>query len=260
MNILYWNCKGLGNPATQCALHNFCCSLRPTFLYLAEPKIVVDSIPYNYWRSLCLSFVASNLTRLPSLWLLISDDIGAGTVDLFSSSEQHITVRWKIGNQYQFIACIYANVLASIRCHLWVELEHIAPLISDSWFVIGDFNSCFGAHEKLGRPPNARSCQEFAYAMANCSISCLDTKGPLFTWTNKRQGPHIVDIHLNRAFCSDISFQVWSSIECNALAHHCSDHNPIFLSYRQFASMHKPFRFLSIWTTHDKFLNSVREF
>ena len=141
------------------------------------------------------------------MWLLISDDLGADNIEVFSSLDQHLSVQCLIQDQMQFITCVYASTLPSLRCRLWIELEYLSSLISSNWFVLGDFNACFGSHEKLGRAPNARSCMEFASAMSRSSLSCLDTKGPLFTWTNKRQGAHWVDIHLDHAFCSDVSFQ-----------------------------------------------------
>ena len=83
--------------------------------------------------------------------------------------------------QTQFITCVYAHVLSSMRRGLWNELEYLSSLINDNWFLIGNFNACFGAHEMTGRPPNARSCQDFISAMANCSLICLVTKGSHYT-------------------------------------------------------------------------------
>ena len=99
--------------------------------------------------------------------------------------------------QTQFITCIYAHVLSSMRRGLWNELEYLSSLINDNWFLIGDFNAYFGAHEKTGRPPIALSCQDFIYAMANCSLTCLDTRCSHYTWANNRHGIHRVDIRLD---------------------------------------------------------------
>ena len=79
--------------------------------------------------------------------------------------------------------------------------------MNDNWFIFGDFNAFFSAHEKLGRPPNARSCHDFLSYITKCSLTCLDNKGPFYTWSNNRRGIHNVDICLDRALCSDSSFQ-----------------------------------------------------
>ena len=117
-----------------------------------------------------------------------------------------------------------------MRRQLWAELENLSSLITMNWFVLGDFNSCLGAHEKTGRAPNTRACQDFITALDNCSLTCLEIKGLIYIWTNNRRGPHHVDIRLDHALCSNVSFQNWSSIECHTLARHCSDHNPLLLS------------------------------
>ena len=106
---------------------------------------------------ICL-FIAATSSMLPNMWILVSNDLGVRNIDVFSSLDQHITVHCIINDHPQFITCFYANVLAFIRRWLWSELYYLAFLILHNWFVLGDFNSCFGAHEKLGRPHNARSC------------------------------------------------------------------------------------------------------
>ena len=89
MKFIFWNCRGIENLATQCTLFNFCNSHKPDFLCLAEPKVYFSSIPSSFYRSLYLSFVMDNALRLPSIWVLVSDDIGASNVSVLSSSDQH---------------------------------------------------------------------------------------------------------------------------------------------------------------------------
>ena len=86
--------------------------------------------------------------------------------------------------------------------------------------MLGDFNACFGAHEKMGNPPSRRSCMEFLSAISNCELTCLDTKGAIYTWMNNSKGPNIVDIRLDRALCNASALQRGNSIECHALARH----------------------------------------
>ena len=93
-----------------------------------------------------------------------------------------------------------------MRRQLWAELENLSSLITMNWFVLGDFNSCLGAHEKTGRAPNTRACQDFITALDNCSLTCLEIKGSLYTWTNNRRGPQRVDIRLDPALCSNVYF------------------------------------------------------
>ena len=64
--------------------------------------------------------------------MLVSNDVGAGNVNVFSSSSQHIIVECKFNMQSQFLSCIYAHILGSMRKYLWAELEHLSTLITDN--------------------------------------------------------------------------------------------------------------------------------
>ena len=83
MNIIYWNCRGFENRATQRVLFNYCRSLHPSLVCLAEPKVVFESICSSFWRSVNLSFVTATSSTLPNMWILISNDLGAGNIDVF---------------------------------------------------------------------------------------------------------------------------------------------------------------------------------
>ena len=217
-----------------------------------------SSIPSSFWRSLHLSFVMDNALRLPSIWVLVFDDIGASNVSVLSSSDQQITVDFDLDSFYVTLSFVYVNVLFSSRRKLWQDLTCIRPLISSDWYMLGDFNACFGAHEKMGNPPSRRSCMEFLSAISNCELTCLDTKGAIYTWTNNRKGPNRVDIRLDRALCNASALQRGNSIECHALARHQSDHNPLILNCKHYSiEGHRPFKFLSMWTSHENFLPAV---
>ena len=115
MNVLFWNCRGVGNTPTQCSLFQIYKSHTPDFICLAEPKVAFDSIQSSYWRPLILSLVAFNSLDFPSLWLLIDDELGAGNVNVFSSSTQHVTIECWVNLQSQFITCIYTHFLNSVK-------------------------------------------------------------------------------------------------------------------------------------------------
>ena len=128
-----------------------------------------------------MSLVAWNDVSFHSLWFLVSNKLGTGNVSLFSSSDQQITVQFDVASSEVFITVVYANVLSFSRRKLWDELYGISSICSNSWFVLGDFNACFCAHEKIGHPPSRHSYSEFLSSMSSCGLTCLDTKGPLFT-------------------------------------------------------------------------------
>ena len=110
-----------------------------------------------------------------------------------------------MGNFLNIVSCIYANVLSSSHCQLWQELSDIPNLSISNWFAIGDYNACFGAHEKTGLPPFRRSYFEFIKAVEDYNLTTLDTKGPFYTWSNNCRGRDRVDIRLDRVLYNSFS-------------------------------------------------------
>lgn len=58
---------------------------------------------------------------------------------------------------------------------LWDSLFHVHQALSDSLFVIGNFNVMFGAHEKTSRPFSKVSCDEFQNAVTLLNFLSIDT-------------------------------------------------------------------------------------
>ena len=157
MNVLYWNCRRLGNVQTQRALFNFCRVHKPDYLCIAEPMVLFDNMPSSFWRALDFSFLFANDLDIPTLWVLVSNKISAKNAEIFTSSTQYITVQFHRASSVHFLTFIYASVRSSVRRLFWSELNYICSNISSSWF-LADFNSCFGSHEKTGQPPSTISC------------------------------------------------------------------------------------------------------
>ncbi|KAF3445031.1 hypothetical protein FNV43_RR14724 [Rhamnella rubrinervis] len=91
MNILYWNCRGFGNPNTQRVLYDFCRRHNPTLLCLVEPMVAFDTIPNSFWSSLNMEFISANRTAvLPTMWVFASRSLEDARILL--SEEQIISV------------------------------------------------------------------------------------------------------------------------------------------------------------------------
>ena len=130
MNVLYWNCRGMGNAGTQHALFNFCQTYNLDVFCIAEPKVFFSSIPFSYWRAMGYCYVTNNGLDLPSLWVLVYSSIGAGNVSILASSEQHITLSFHKGNMLNYVSCVYANILSSSRRRLWSNLQRDSSFYS----------------------------------------------------------------------------------------------------------------------------------
>ena len=118
-----------------------------------------------------------------------------------------------------------------------------------------------GAHEKSGgRAPNRSSCRDFQQMIDTCSLSCIDTRGSWYTWSNCRGGLDRIELRLDRFLGSSGFFSNWNSIDCLALPRHSSDHNPLLIQCSLAASgSYRPFRFKEMWTQHPNFLAYVSD-
>lgn len=52
------------------------------FVCIAEPWVSIDKIPLNFWRSLGLTHIASNIrdNKIPNIWLFASNSLDQLTV------------------------------------------------------------------------------------------------------------------------------------------------------------------------------------
>lgn len=92
--------------------------------------------------------MVDNGLELTTLWVFLSSALGAGNVALESSSDQQVTISFGVGAGLHFVTCVYGNVLSLYLRQLWNNLVGLSSICVDSWHVIGDFNCCFGSHEK----------------------------------------------------------------------------------------------------------------
>ena len=260
MKVLYWNCRGIGNRPTQNTLYNFCTTHKPDLLCLAEPLVDLPSITDGFWRSLQLSLVTTNIRDhvIPSIWIFSSAAIQSFTI--ISMDSQQVSIKVEFQGQSHCFTFVYAHVLYARRRPLWAALSTLSSSIRLPWAVIGDFNSVMGAHEKTGPRITQIACTEFREAIDNANLLELDTKGTLYTWTNGsgRGNRDHIECRLDRAFTSSPCLDYWDSVTCTALPRHHSDHNPIILQLeKNMPTGPRPFRFMSMWTTHPTFKDLV---
>lgn len=69
----------------------------------------------------------------------------------------------------------------------------------------------------------------------------------------------MVQVQLDRAFCSSGRFDSWSAISCTSPLRHSSNHNPLLLGCMSEDSRPSFFRFRVMWTTYKDFLSFVKD-
>ncbi|WVZ71862.1 hypothetical protein U9M48_020394 [Paspalum notatum var. saurae] len=88
-------------------------------------------------------------------------------------------------------------------------------------------------------------------------LSELHLNGRLFTWSNEREHPMLERI--DRAFASIDWLDSFPSHWLRALSSNCSDHAPLLLQTCCVPWAKRRFRFESIWTKFDGFMDTVTE-
>lgn len=145
MKVLYWNACGIANDDTKRALKNMVHSHKPLFVCISEPFVSPFSVPVSFWRSMGLSFVATNDrgTQSPNMWFLCHSAL---TPLIISAPAQQLTFSCSMDGVSFTISFVYTKTSAAGRRLLWHELVDInAQFIQGPWVVMGDFNCVLGA-------------------------------------------------------------------------------------------------------------------
>ena len=155
MNILSWNCQGIGVALTVRNLKEECLRIKPQLVFLMETKQKKRTV--RKARRKC-GFTED--------WLVDPIGIGGGlalwwTDDvivniLFSSSNIiHTSITSARFETPSYITFICGPPKERERNLCWHEVRHIARGIESSWMCIGDFNDILAQEEKEGGKPKS---------------------------------------------------------------------------------------------------------
>ena len=149
MNLVSWNCQGLGNPKAVRALHRIVKSKGPTVLFLMETKLnngriedIRTKIGFDY------AFTAPSVGRSGGLALLWKQEVD---MCIQNFSQHHIDAHmdstqprcWRLTG-------FYGWPKQHRRKESWALLKHLHSLDSLPWLCIGDFNEILTTIEKSG--------------------------------------------------------------------------------------------------------------
>lgn len=162
------------------AIRNFCLHHAPGILFIYEPMIRPEAIPFDFWNSCNLRFILSNDRGdlIPNLWLCGGLNV---VVNFFSNTEQQITIDVFYRNRMSLISGIYGHTDHIQQKQLWLDLTQEYTILTP-WSVMRDFNVVIGAHEKSGgNPPLHISGEEFIAFSDTCDLIHMDTIGAEYT-------------------------------------------------------------------------------
>lgn len=151
MNLLCWNCRGLGNAQRVQALQNIMRLEDPNLVFLCETKCSVNSLQVLKVQLgfYCFFFCVDALSQYGGLCFLWKNECN---VRILSKSMSHIDseIRGIGDSKHWRFTIFYGNPAQANRHHSWNLVRQISSTIFISWVVSGDFNELLHSREKVG--------------------------------------------------------------------------------------------------------------
>lgn len=162
-NMLFWNCRGVGNSRFPGLVRDYAHMYNLCFLAIFEPRIsenkankVVDRLGFDdNVRVEAVGFAGG-------IWCLWKHN--KINIEVLSTSKYCILLKVNSRSLNPWLlSVVYGNPQERHREDLWNELRAIHDNFRLPWCVVGDFNSVLHPHEKTGGGEfNSRAGQRFA--------------------------------------------------------------------------------------------------
>ncbi|KAK4266414.1 hypothetical protein QN277_027340 [Acacia crassicarpa] len=200
MNLLAWNCQGLGVALTARNLKEECFRKKPHLVFLMETKQKASYVRKIRRRcGFTEEWIVNPVGKSGGRALWWSDTIMVNI--LFSSSNIiHTSMMFDTFSTPSYISFIYGPTDEADRRLCWQEVRIIRNYIRESWLCLRDFNDILSQSEKCGGQPRAwRKILNFKSFVADCELEDLGFDGPCFTWCNNRESLDIIYERLDKA-------------------------------------------------------------
>ncbi|KAI9112316.1 hypothetical protein K1719_016839 [Acacia pycnantha] len=194
------------------------------------------------------------------IWILWNlEDLG---VDVIEMEEQFIHCRISVNNKNMLFSTVYASPNEQKRYKHWEKLFNISLVVSEPWFLAGDFNEIkTPLEQKGGGRTNETRCRNFNNWIQDCGLIDLEADGPFFTWKGpKWDGLDRIHKRLDRCLCNVMWQDQFLNAEIRVLPRVGSDHHPLYVILEPDfkINMAEPFRFEAAWQMHDQFSDIVK--
>ncbi|KAL6182497.1 hypothetical protein ACLB2K_043916 [Fragaria x ananassa] len=262
MNVLCWNCQGIGNPWTVDALKGLVTLNLPKLVFLSETRCTATEMNEvrrkigwkNAFSVNCRVIRQKGGKRVGrggGLCIMWNDDI---KLELRSFSESHIdvTVKEEDGKRVWRFTGVYGRPKSEERHLTWDLLKKLDGQDNGPWLLGGDFNEIMSSIEKEGGQIRAeRQMDGFREVLNVCNLKDLYYTGPCFTWRGNRHGAEVKE-RLDRFLGSSTWLQLFPTSKVTHLPPNESDHLPILIQIqrcgrRKKRKKRRKFRFEEFW-------------
>ena len=182
MNLLSWNCRGLGNHRAERELGDIIQAQVPTIVFLSET-----------WSSRSRMERIKNMLEFDGLFTVPSDGRGGGLalmwkgrdmvwVDNFSKYHIDAIVNGGLESAWRLTG-FYGEPDNNHQSEGWDMLRMLSSKPKLPWCCFGDLNELLEVSDKRGGVPRAHSqMQMFRKVLDHCGFMDLGYSGPDFTW------------------------------------------------------------------------------
>ncbi|KAK1366627.1 hypothetical protein POM88_042188 [Heracleum sosnowskyi] len=229
MNVLAWNCQGLGSPGKIQFLQEVTRCEKPAFVFLCETVSSYENIEKLCGKLKFDGFIAVDPQRksggIALFWKI------AGAVNIMSLSTSHIDVTIsRPGSSDWRLTGIYGEPARSQRFKTWELLKNLSRDANLPWCLVGDFNNVISQAEKRGGPSYPDHLIEgFKDCLHEANLQDLEIIGHQFTWERGRTTDHWTEIKLDRVLANPQWLSIFDMAKVYNLEISPSDHTPLLL-------------------------------
>ena len=229
MNILCWNCRGLGSPQTEQELGNLIRAHSPLIVFVAETWLKKARLIYLRDKLKFEGMIEfSREGRGGGVVIFWKKEVDF-SIDTYSPNHIDVIINKGKEGEWKFIG-FYGEFETSNHYISWATLRRLKTKFTLPWICAGDFNEIIQAQEKLGgRHRPSSQMEEFRDVLDEFGFQDLGYSGNKFTWCNGHGEGHTVWERLDKA----VGTADWLSmfpdtkvvhLECGTL-----DHNSIMI-------------------------------
>ncbi|KAJ1283990.1 hypothetical protein BS78_03G170200 [Paspalum vaginatum] len=250
MNVITWNCQGLGNSHTVCELCGFVRLYHPKLVFLSETRINAVRARNLVWH-LGLHSLANSCVGLSCGLALFWDE---GLNVMLLEQDEHffdILIKESPDQDPWWVTFVYGEPRVENRRSMWDRLRGLNDRWDGPWLMMGDFNEVMWSFEHFSETPRPeRQMLDFREVLSHCDLHDLGFSGLPWTYNNNQSGRHNVRVRLDRGVANAAWSASFPSSSVSHISSACSDHKVLVLSHgnEQGVEMASPcFRYEIMW-------------
>lgn len=252
MNLVCWNCRGIGGPRKREFLSRFLRATRVSIAFVVETKCSQQKSDLFLQNQPLPNFeCVPAIGRSGGLWLLWDHNVNV-TVMFKSRNVIHARVQQPHQPGWSLV-CVYGDAAHTRNKVIWETIKQIVDR-EGTVCVMGDFNAIADMQEKYGGNPNNNSNNRiFKDFLFDTGLMDLGFKGPAYTWTNGKDTMTEIFQRLDRIVVTTSWSQQFPQAYVNHLPRVHSDHAAILLRAHGKPQSQSKFKIEKWWFNHEGF-------